>query len=194
MDNIDELIDYAESLSPGELSVDERKILINLLSKSWDELQGSSAEKTTFDKLFRAENLRVDYPMIYFELERHGGLVNGSTRADIHRWEINLEQSKAILRSRTYRQVSSLDKRYNATEAARMVSKNIINGEDHEYLTWDAEKTRVTVILNKIVPSSYSRTTQGRNKRFREELQEMMNNTGWDRVITGNRLVFDKRG
>jgi hypothetical protein len=55
-----------------------------LLIECWGLLGGSSQEGTTADKLSgRIENLRWQPPYLLFQIERHGGTVMGSSRAEI---------------------------------------------------------------------------------------------------------------
>ena len=60
------------------------KRVFDALVDAWPNLPGSDDQSTFAEKLWRTEKLEWRPPMITFRLERHGGTVNGSTRADLH--------------------------------------------------------------------------------------------------------------
>jgi hypothetical protein len=47
--------------------------------------------------LYRAEDVAWTPPFLTFTLERHGGTVNGSSRAELHHWEVNIETGVATI-------------------------------------------------------------------------------------------------
>lgn len=82
---MNELITYLSSLAAGQ-AIDV-STLNCLLYSSWDEFSGSDAEGTTGYKVQgRMEKIAWEPPILSFQIERHGGTVLGSTRADLHTW------------------------------------------------------------------------------------------------------------
>jgi len=56
-------------------------------------------------------------------------------------------------------------------------------GADDERLKWSADRTRVTVLTGKVIPSGgFRQTVEGRRKRFRQALIERMQQAGWREV------------
>jgi len=68
----------------------QMRTIISALEQAWPFISGSDRESATAKKLYRAESVSVKKPCVNFTLERHGGAVNGSSRAHLHHWEINL--------------------------------------------------------------------------------------------------------
>lgn len=194
MQKITDILKYVEPLEDGILKADEEKHIIELLQDGgWDELGGNCVEKTTSDKLYRAENMRLEKPYIKFDLERHGGYVNGSTRSDLHRWKIDLEKGTAGIESRSYRQTEPRDKNYNAKQHADEVSKEILNREDKEYLLWNVSKTECSIRISLLIPETVKQTTIGRRKRFRESLKNILESKGWRLTKTRPLSTFTKQ-
>jgi hypothetical protein len=51
--------------------------------------------------------------LLRFELERHGGTVNGSTRAEVHHWVVNLAEMSAHVEKSGHRQLRPTQTRLN---------------------------------------------------------------------------------
>src|SRR5262250_2809176 len=86
---------FLGSQPPGRLPPAASETVRGLLMTGWDELRGSGDEHTYAEKLYRAEDLTWDPPILRFILERHGGTVRGSTRAELHRWEVDVDRGVA---------------------------------------------------------------------------------------------------
>ena len=74
----------------------------SLLAEEWNSLLCNSDDHKTFsEKLYgRMEKVKWDPSFLRFVLERHGGTVNGSTRADLHYWVVNVdERTRGIVRT-----------------------------------------------------------------------------------------------
>lgn len=61
------------------------------LAACWVDIEGSNEQGMDDHKLHRIENPRWDPPYVIFELERHGATVAGSSRAEVHRWHVNID-------------------------------------------------------------------------------------------------------
>jgi hypothetical protein len=65
----------------------EASRLSKLLASDWDSLEGSSKTAMAAHKIDgRARGFKWKWPILTFEIDRHGGTVNGSTRADRQKW------------------------------------------------------------------------------------------------------------
>jgi hypothetical protein len=99
---LEALRSYLGSQPPGALAEDEQ--LETLLVSGWDELDGSADGGMESHKLKgRMESATWNPPILCFQIERHGGTVNGSVYAELQRWEINCEKRIAITISSTPR-------------------------------------------------------------------------------------------
>jgi len=190
MGNWQRLLDYVDGLTPGKVNDDGT--LAGLLTDCWDEIGGLDAESTTAEKLRRIEELEWHPPEISFVIERHGGMVMGSTRADLHRWSVDVDMKRAGCDPSGYRQLKPMDKPFRAKEAAEEIIAAMEEGRDDPRLKWLKGRIEVRVTLSKSIPASRPKqTAQGRTKRLREELIRLAPAHGWKRV--GNQgACFEK--
>lgn len=190
---IEALRDFTRSLpTSGELSAEERDELIRYLAASWDYLIGTSDQNTFSTKLDRAESISWNPPVLGFTLERHGGTVHGSSRAELHHWEVNLETGEAWIAGIGNRQIHTQAKRLDTRKLAQETARRIISGEDHPSLQWPAPGTRVVIAIAELIPETNRQTTAARRNRFRTELERLMNEAGWVGENKGNKTGFRK--
>jgi hypothetical protein len=188
-----DLQDFLASLPDGKLDDERAGEVLARLSSIWPYLEGSDEASTTTFKLGRAENLTWKRPLLTFELERHGWTVMGSSRAELHYWAVDLDNMKASITRSGHRQLYPQDKRLNTRELAEQVMDRICAGEDDPWLSWKNEsKTRVSLNLGKIIPESYQRTTAGRRRRFRNDLESLLPARGWVKVSDLPRLTLER--
>jgi hypothetical protein len=166
--------------------------ILELLKDCWPWLKGSGEAKTFANKLFRAENLRWKRPILTFQLERHGGTVNGSSRAELHYWHVDLEQSTATINKTGRRQLEKMAPRMDTQLKAQEVAANILNERDHPSLSWENNREYVVIAIGEIITETevVPQTTQGRRRRFRGDLEEIMLEQGWIRKDKGNKMGF----
>lgn len=188
--HITELISILRNIDSGLIINQSHNNVLKSLSEAWVALTGSDAQRTSSDKLYRAEALSWEKPILSFILERHGGTVNGSTRAELHRWEVDLEKLSASIVKVGYRQLTPKDKPFKVKQKAEEVIKLILGGNDHEYLQWEKDGHHVIIKISLVVPETIAQTTTARRKRFRNILTELMSEQGWDRYDKGNRIGF----
>ncbi len=161
------------------------------LAEVWASLAGCGDQKTTAEKIYRAENFCWLPPsVISFRLERHGATINGSSRAEIHCWHVNLDDRAAHIARKTYRQVWKSDSRMNCAAWARDIASIILARKDHFGLVWSEERQNVTLKLEILIPTTYAQTTSGRRKRFRESLVPLLAELGWDFCPKGTIMHF----
>jgi hypothetical protein len=79
----------------SRISIEEEAAVKTLLAEAWELFEGSDQRSTDGYKLHRAEHLQCQFPSIRFVLERHGGAKFGSTRAELHHWEVDLNTLQA---------------------------------------------------------------------------------------------------
>src|SRR4051794_33633574 len=89
------VIDYLQGQEPGGLHDTEE--LERHLADSWAAFEGHDAEDMTPEKLLgRMEQAEWSPPVLTLVIERHGRTCLGSSRADLHRWTINVIERTAI--------------------------------------------------------------------------------------------------
>jgi hypothetical protein len=165
--------------------------ICEMLGNCWSKLGGSNDNKTSADKLYRAEKLEWNPPILTFELERHGGTVLGSTRADVHLWSVDIARGKAEIYDKTYRQVSEKAPAIKTKPIAEEIAKLILDGVESPKLTWNPTKDYVVLEIGKIIPdTSYQQTTSGRRARFKAQLEEIIAKHGWKRQDKGLKTGF----
>ena len=128
----------------------------------------------------RMEHVEWHPPLLTFVIERHGGTVLGSTRAELQRWTVDLDRKTATCERTGHRQLSPMAKRVDVGSIADEVADKIVSGEADDRLHW-LKDGRVRVEMGRIFPerSGYKQTVQGRRRRLREALIERLSPMGW---------------
>jgi hypothetical protein len=175
---MDELTGYLKDLDPGP--VDQTSHLERLLARVWDDLGGDEAGMTGDKLIGRMEQAEWTPPKLSFSIERHGGAVLGSTRAECQRWTVDLEKKSATCERTGHRQLSPMATRVDVEPIADEIADKIVNGEPDDRLRWLGDGS-VRVEMAKIFPtgSGYKQTVQGRRRRLRDALIERLNPMGW---------------
>jgi hypothetical protein len=88
--------------------------IIVLLQACWRDFDGSAEENTTAAKLWRAEDLTWQPPMLTFALPRHGAAPAGAASETLHDWEIDIDTQTATLAARRQRPIKARRKRPKA--------------------------------------------------------------------------------
>jgi hypothetical protein len=177
-----ELLDYLRSLQEGRIS--DTDTLETLLAACWHEFDGSDEEGMAGYKLHgRMERVEWHSPILSFTIERHGGTAMGSTRATLQEWSVDVERRTAGFVSSGYRQVGAMAPRVYVRPIAEEIAQLIIAHREDEVLKW-YEDGSVRVHIGKILPEGFAfkQTLQGRRKRFRQALEEILLDAGWTRI------------
>lgn len=170
-----------ESLKPGPVA--EGSGIERLLEDCWDQFTGNDEEGMSAYKLGgRMERIRWDPPVLSFVIERHGGTVMGSSRAELHEWQIDVVERSASCAVVGHRQLKPMAPRLDVTPFARDVAAVIRSGQPDPRLKWLSDD-EVRVLVGKIIPadSAVSQTLTGRRKRFWTALDEELTPQGWGR-------------
>jgi hypothetical protein len=76
------LREFLDSIESGPVA--DTSLLEGLLANCWDDLsQSSAAGMEAYELHHRMEHVRWQPPILFFVIERHGGTVLGSTRAEL---------------------------------------------------------------------------------------------------------------
>jgi hypothetical protein len=183
MQTLTKLRRVLERQPTGALTQGVREEVLALLAGCWDELEGGDAEAMAPWKLDRAEGLTWEPPVLSFEIERHGGTVMGSSRAERQSWGVNLDEGRAGCCTIGHRQLRPMQPRLNVKPLVEEIGRLIVATHEDERLMW-REDGSVRVFVGKIIPdnSAVKQTRVGRRRRFREALHEWLTAKGWQEV------------
>jgi len=160
-----------------------------LLKQAWDSMDGITETKLLAWKLNRMESLEKRDGMLYFDIERHGGTVNGSTRGIVYTWEVDVVHGTASIIRERNRQLYNADKRLDVTPIAQELAQRILDKQDHQYLRWNAEKTSCTILVGAAIPMTNRQTTSGRRERLRAAINGLLRPEGME-VSARNKVDF----
>jgi hypothetical protein len=175
---MDELKGYLKKLEPGP--VEQTTQLERLLANVWEDLGGDVAAMTGHKLIGRIEHAQWKPPKLSFTIERHGGTVQGSSRAELQHWAVDLDQKTATCERTGHRQLSPMARRLDVEPIADKIADKIVNGELDDRLRWLPDG-RVRVQMGTICPkgSGFKQTIEGRRRRLRENLIERLKPNGW---------------
>ncbi|GAB1482883.1 hypothetical protein MASR2M78_16990 [Treponema sp.] len=168
-------LQIALSTVPDGSIIENRETILTLLTKAWNSIQGTEQTSLFAEKLWRIEELEKKEGKLYFQIERHGGTVNGSSRASLYSWEIDLASGKAIITKETFRQLSKAEKRLDVRPIAQELANSIISKQDNPYLHWNSEKTSCKILISEVIPATNMQTTMARRRRLRSEINSLIN-------------------
>jgi hypothetical protein len=180
-DLMEKLVKYLNSIPGGP--VKDPTILATLLAECWEEFQGCDQENMTANKLFRMEDVHWQPPLLKFVLERHGGTVHGSSRAELHTWELNLDTRVAGCAGGRYRQLTPRQAVLDTHPIAKEIAQLIIGGKADERLKWNPDGT-VRVLMAEILPTGSvpKQTLNARRTRLRNQLDELLSQASYEKV------------
>jgi hypothetical protein len=168
---------------PGPLDKDIDGDVSSLLADCWGLFAGSEQENTSGEKLrTRMEDLEWERPCLLFKIERHGGTVQGSSRAEMHSWVVNLETMQAGCSPSGYRQVRPRAAGLKVGPLVEKVMSEITGGTQSSDLKW-RDPDRVRILIGDLIPADAAKeTVQGRRKRFSRQLEARLLPLGWRKV------------
>jgi hypothetical protein len=169
---IQSLVEYLGTLPAGP--VQDLRSLVNYLADAWPRLHGSSYSGMRAEKLYRLESPEWKPPVLTFKIERHGGTVMGSTRAEVQHWEVDTRTGSAQLVRNTRRQLHSMATRWSAESLAAELAEAIRNGKDHAKLNW--RKKGTVALTGDSVPGGFKQTVSGRKKRLKAAIAKALGN------------------
>src|SRR5262249_3805180 len=129
--------------------IDQPRELERLLSEVWDDLGGNDLGMAAHKLIGRMEQVQWNPPVLTFVVERHGGTVLGSTRAQLQRWSIDVDRSTATCERAGHRPLSPMAERIDIAPIADEVAGLIIGGVIDDRLRWLCDG-RVRVEMGRI--------------------------------------------
>jgi hypothetical protein len=181
-ESMTELLDDLKSIQPGSLT--NTAHLEKLVAASWDEFDGSAEEGMAGYKLHeRMQDVGWNPPRLSFTIERHGGTVLGSSRAERHEWTLDVNDMTATCAKIGYRQIRPMAPRLDVRPLAEEIVQLIMEHKVDDRLKWKDDGT-VRVQIGKIIPegSAIKPTVAGRRRRFRQAVDDLLASAGWQCV------------
>jgi len=128
------------------------------------------------------EDLRWERPYLHFVLERHGGMASGGTRAQVHKWRVNVEKGEAICSVAGYRQKQPRARALKVKPLVDRIVQAVISKDNVPEIKWQAPD-RARVLVGQLIPDDgFKQTVAGRRKRFGRTLEEALGAVGWIEV------------
>lgn len=167
------------AVPPGPIQ--EHTKLDKALADCWDGFRGSGEGGMEGYKLLgRMESVGWHSPVLSFVIERHGGTVKGSTRAELQHWEINLHDQTACIIKEGHRQLEAMAPRVSVKAIAEEIAGLILSGMNDTRIRRQDDGS-VKIVLSKIFPSGsgFKRTVTSRRKRLLEHVRDDLAEMGW---------------
>jgi putative transcriptional regulator len=173
------LREFLGSTTPG--AIDNPAELESLLAACWHELEGRDSESMAGYKLSgRMEKVTWQPPVLAFTIERHGGVVRGSSRAELQEWSVDTTLQTASCTNTGHRQLYPMQPRFKVEPVVEDLMESIRSRKDDARLKWHADGS-VQIMMNKIIPehSAAKETVAGRRKRLANALAPRLADEGW---------------
>ena len=171
------LTQFLSTLTEGP--VDDPRDLEPLLVSEWGRFRGSGSGGMCASKLKnRMENVVWKPPVLTFTIERHGAAFNGSTRAELQDWSVDVSNETASFDSTRKRQLIPAAKRLDVAPIAEKIADAIVNDRESESLKRYSNGS-VKVLIGTLIDGSNQQTIATRRKRFRTALDALLSTKGW---------------
>jgi hypothetical protein len=203
MNGLAELKDLLNRLPIGAIPAGVRDQIFELVETCWDKFEGSDLTKMEAWKISRddgPEDLTWDAPNLSFTIERHGGTVMGSRRAERQTWTLNLDIVTATAQESGYRQLQPNSPRLDVTPIASAVCEAVQRGPasrsdliDRGIVEWRGND-EIRVKHASLIPNDGPKdTVSGRRKRLRQALKSEMKAIGWEEMSVSRWITFKRR-
>jgi len=199
---IQKLISFLRDVPTGAVPASICDELFKLVVASWNEFSGSGETSMGAWKIMRdeaPEEVTWWPPRLSFVIDRHGGAVLGSKRAERQEWTLDLDRKTADRRQIGFRQLHPNAPKLDVKSRADAVCKAVREGPNSAtrfvsdgVVVWKSAD-ELMVYHGKIVGGTYRRTVSGRRKRFIADLKSKMELMDWELVSAGRGLTFKKQ-
>jgi hypothetical protein len=190
-------------LPAGSIPAGMRDKVLELVEDCWDKFEGSGKTKMEVWKIGRddgPEDLTWEPPNLWFTIDRHGGAVMGSTRAERQTWTLNLETMTAVQGVSGYRQLRPNSPRLDVTPIAKAVCEAVQQGPastseliKRGIVEWRSDDEIRVKHANLIPNEGSNQTISARRKRLREQLKSELKAIGWEQVSVHQWITFARR-
>ena len=169
----------AAPLIPTDVGAESRRFVTVLFA---DLVSSTTIGERLDPEAFRAIQARY-FAALREVIERHGGTVQGSSRAERHLWTVNLTTRAATCKRIGHRQLRPMAKKLDVRPVAEAIVQLILAGAPDERLKWNVAGD-VRVQIGKILPaeSAATQTVTARRKRLRTAIDELLEEAGWQKL------------
>jgi len=175
-------IKFLMSLQNGEVPESDVEILEKLLMHYWNRFSGSESEGMEGYKLVgRMEYVYCKYPILTFDIERHGDTVLGSKETEIHTWLLDIEFKQATCQKKGCRQVSQISKPLDVALIVEELTNLILNHQEDPRLKWKKDGS-VHVKIGDVVSIGCHANLSGRRYHFKKKVDEILLPLGWQKL------------
>lgn len=149
------------------------------LSEAWDDLKciGRDGAMTASKIWGRLEKVEWNPPILSFQIERHAGMINGSSRVAIQHWEVDVENGTCNFVRKGHRQLFPMAKRWNPAPTAQELASHIRKGLDHQGLRW--RKDGKVTINRGIIPACAKETKESRAQCLNATIGHLLGDRAW---------------
>jgi hypothetical protein len=162
-------------------AIEDTEEVGRLLAAAWDGLDGHDRTKMRADKLWRIDSPIWQPPCLSFSIERHGATVNGSSRAAVHRWSVDVESMTARIIEEKVRQLTQMDQRLDVGPIAQSLADAIVSSTADTLIKTLKDVTK-KLDMDLVIPATNKQTTGARRARLRRELDAILDPLGWKAV------------
>jgi hypothetical protein len=164
--SIDALCEHLAALPTGPVDKDA---LLAVLGDAWESLDGGDEHAMAAYKLDRMEEPSWSPPLLYFDIERHGATVNGSTYAEVQTWAVDMQAGTAEVAATSRRKLYASEPRLNVKAIASELAEIIRTGADDPRVKRRSDGG-VMVLTKEFLPPACKETMEGRRRRFYKSL------------------------
>ena len=176
---LDHLHRHCAALPPGPVA--DVRTQERLLADCWDDLVADDGGMEGYKLLNRMEAVAWNSPTLRFKIERHGGTVMGSSRAEMQHWEVDLEKKTATLAKAGHRQLRPLARRIYIKPLVARILDAVRSGKENGVVSYH-DDGKVFVNTTNIFPtrSAVRMTLEVRRKRLRDAVAGVLMKEGWE--------------
>ena len=179
---LERLRQFLANVPPGDVTPEKQLELVQLVEDCWYMFDGIDQEEMNVYKIKRMEDPWWYPPKLGFTIERHGATVLGSTRAELQKWTMDIEQRIVDYCNVGSRQVSPRRAPLDIKPIADEIAQFVIEGKQDSRLRWSGNN-RFRISIDKLLgaDSLPKQTFEGRRKRLLKALEENLSPYGWKR-------------
>ena len=108
-------------------------------------------------------------PILSFKIERHGGFVLGSSRAEMQLWNIDTANLTATVVKTSHRQMLTMAPRLNVKPIADEIRVAISEGRDDPRIKWSGAN-RVRILIGEVIPKTNKQNDAGSASTARDRI------------------------